>query len=544
MGIFQQLPTTPKPKVDMMLLGGGGNRKVRMKGALFVGVVILSLSLVATGQDNNSKGSGSTPSIRTTNPTAQERPAELSNFTSAKGFVLEDTTPVRLRLNRTISSADSHVGDTVDFEVLEEIRVNGTLVIPKGGPAFGTVTEAQPTRKLARGGKLEIKVDYVTLLDGERAALRAVQGGKGGGRVMAMTAGIVATGLFVLPAPFFLLMHGKDMTILKGAEITGYINEDVKLDIAKFQESKPITASASVLVASAEPDVKSKFVKLPMESGPPGEVKIDGFFLDRTYTNEYFALSYRLPAEWVVETDLVRDGLSSGKQPQTDNLLLAAVHIPQDLTDLRADSSFIVLAVTRSVHGNTENCNQYLDALTTGLRASKRAQRKSAVSEYTVAGHEFSRVNFTFRSATSDRAVICSPAREYLLLWKVEGSYWESVDEAASTIYAIAPWPVAEQPGSSKTSTQIRLSQGDSIGLLLKKVQPVYPAKARENQIRGTVRMQVVISKTGDVVNLELLEGPIELAVSAVTAVRQWKYRPYLLDGEPVAVCTEIVVNY
>ena len=516
-----------------------------MKSALFVGAVILSLSLVATGQANNWKGSGPTPETQATNPTAQERPAEPSIFTSAKGFVLEDTTPVRLRLNRTISSADSHVGDTVDFEVLQAIRVNGTLVIPKGELAFGTVTEAQPTKKLARGGKLEINVDYVRLLDSERAALRAVQGGKGGGRIMAMTAGIVATGLFVLPAPYFLFMHGKDITIPKGTELTGYINGDVKLDIAKFQESKPNTAPPLVVVTSTGPGVNSNSAKLQMESSPSdADIKIDGFFLDRTYTNDYFTLSYPLPPEWVVETDLIRNRLASGKQSQAANLLLAAVHIPQDVTDLRADSSFMVMAVTRSAHANTENCRQYLDTLATSLRASKGAKRKSEVSEYTVAGHEFSRANFEYRSGTSDRAVICSPARDYLLLWEIEGSFWESVDEAVSTIYAIAPWPPAEQPKSSKTLTQIRVSQGTSVGLLLRKVQPVYPSEARENHIRGTVRMQAVISKTGDVVNLELLEGPIELAMSAVTAVRQWKYRPYLLNGEPVAICTEVVINY
>jgi len=197
-----------------------------MRSALFAGVVVLSLFfLVATGQTNNSQGSASTSDKQTTNPTALERPAEPSNFTSAKGFVLEDATPVRLRLNRTLSSADSHVGDTVDFEVLQDISASGTLVIPKGALAFGTVTEAQPTRKLARGGRLEIKVDYVRLLDSERAALRAVHGGKGGSHVVVMTAGIVATGLFFFPAaPLFLFMHGKDITIPKGAELTGYID--------------------------------------------------------------------------------------------------------------------------------------------------------------------------------------------------------------------------------------------------------------------------------------------------------------------------------
>jgi outer membrane biosynthesis protein TonB len=56
--------------------------------------------------------------------------------------------------------------------------------------------------------------------------------------------------------------------------------------------------------------------------------------------------------------------------------------------------------------------------------------------------------------------------------------------------------------------------------------------------------MSAVISKNGDVVDLEVLDGPIELAVSAVNAVRQWKYRPHVLNGQAVEVRTEIMVNY
>src|SRR5260370_514851 len=227
-------------------------------------LVLLLLSYVLAGQTGSTQAPAATPQQPTAQPAAPQEPAETTNFTSAKGFVLEEATPVKLRFNRTVSSADSHVGDTVDFEVLQDISVNGTLVIPKGGLAFGTVTEAQPTRKLARGGKLEINVDYVKLLDRERAALRAVQGGKGGGRIMAMTAGIVGTGLFVLPAPYFLLMHGKDMVIPKGAEVTGYINGDVKLDIAKFQESKPSPTPPSVVATNTGPDVNSNSTKLTM----------------------------------------------------------------------------------------------------------------------------------------------------------------------------------------------------------------------------------------------------------------------------------------
>lgn len=104
-----------------------------------------------------------------------------------EGFVLEDGTPVRLRTGRNISSADAHVRDTLDFEVLEDVRVDGVLVIPKGGIAFATVTEAQSKRRMGRGGKLNVNIDSVRLVTHEKAPLRAIKEAKGGGHTGVMT---------------------------------------------------------------------------------------------------------------------------------------------------------------------------------------------------------------------------------------------------------------------------------------------------------------------------------------------------------------------
>lgn len=212
-------------------------------------------------------------------PAVQPQPTQ-TNFTSTKGFVLEDETPVRLRLNRTISSADAHVGDTVDFEVLDDITVNGTLVIPKGGLAFATVTEAQAKRRMARGGKLDINIDYVKLVSDEKAALRAVKDVKGGGHTGGMVGGMVATSLVFFPAaPFFLFMHGKDISIPKGTEITAYVNGDMKLDIARFQPAAPANAPASI----ASENVGTLSAKLHLESDPPGaDIEVDGSFVGNT----------------------------------------------------------------------------------------------------------------------------------------------------------------------------------------------------------------------------------------------------------------------
>lgn len=115
-------------------------------------------------------------------------PTSQALVEACKQACLEDGTPVRMRISQTVSSADAHVNDRVEFEVLEDVRVSDVLVIAKGGIAWGTVTEAQPKRRMARGGKLEIVMDSVRLVDGEKAALRATKEVQGGGHTGAMTA--------------------------------------------------------------------------------------------------------------------------------------------------------------------------------------------------------------------------------------------------------------------------------------------------------------------------------------------------------------------
>ena len=246
-----------------------------MKSMLLISSLLL-ISAFAAGQANPTSTS-SAPAAQS--PAPEQTPAS-TNYTSAKGFVLEDGTPVKLRINRTISSADAHVGDTVDFEVLEDVSLNGTLVIPKGGLAFATVTEAQAKRRMARGGKLDINIDYVKLVSSDKAALRAVKDMKGGGHTGAMVGGMVATSLVFFPAaPFFLFMHGKDISIPKGTEITAYINGDLKLDIAKFQPAseQPTVAASAVNSSSA---------KLQLESDPSGaDINVDGSFVGNTPSN-------------------------------------------------------------------------------------------------------------------------------------------------------------------------------------------------------------------------------------------------------------------
>ena len=251
-----------------------------MKVYLHLWLALVSLSCTSVAKTEKPQASSGPTAQQPAQSAVQEQPTQ-TDFTSKKGFVLEDETPVRLRLNRTISSADAHTGDTVDFETLDDITVNGTLVIPKGGLAFATVTEAQAKRRMARGGKLDINIDYVKLASGERATLRAVKDVKGGGHTGGMVGGMVATSLVFFPAaPFFLFMHGKDISIPKGTDITAYVSGDMKLDLAKFQPVVPANASAEGAASSSGGSVAAK---LQLESDPPGaDIELDGSFIGNT----------------------------------------------------------------------------------------------------------------------------------------------------------------------------------------------------------------------------------------------------------------------
>jgi protein TonB len=98
-----------------------------------------------------------------------------------------------------------------------------------------------------------------------------------------------------------------------------------------------------------------------------------------------------------------------------------------------------------------------------------------------------------------------------------------------------APTPVLQS---------LTVSQGVSQGLLIKKAQPTYPPNALQMHVEGTVELLATISKTGNISALKVLSGNPSLARAASDAVKQWKYKPYLLNGEPVEIQTQVTINF
>jgi hypothetical protein len=219
-------------------------------------------------------GTNVTPGVMP--PAALAAPVQTSLATTVSAGVpntLMDGTPVKLRLGRTISSADERVGNEVNFEVVEEVMVNDVVVIAKDSVAMATVTEAERKKNMGRGGKLDVKIDSVRMTDGKKAALTATAGGKAGGHVGAMTGAMVATSIVFFPAaPLFLFMHGKDLTIPKGTEITAYVSGDTPLTIAKVALAE--STNNVVLGAPARVSIDSNIQNC--------DVEVDGAFAGST----------------------------------------------------------------------------------------------------------------------------------------------------------------------------------------------------------------------------------------------------------------------
>src|SRR4030095_2871655 len=195
--------------------------------------------------------------------------------------VLAEDTPVRLRITQTISSGTAKLNDKVDFEVVEYVKFGDITVIPQGGTASGTVTEARTKKSFGRSGKLNVNIDYVRLANGDKVALRAVKGVTGGSRTGVMTGAVVATAIVFFPAaPLFFFIKGKNITIPKGTEITAYVAADTLINSAALaiQTGAP-TSTSTPQAESFILDLSTILVK----SNPDGaEITIDTKYMGTT----------------------------------------------------------------------------------------------------------------------------------------------------------------------------------------------------------------------------------------------------------------------
>jgi protein TonB len=108
----------------------------------------------------------------------------------------------------------------------------------------------------------------------------------------------------------------------------------------------------------------------------------------------------------------------------------------------------------------------------------------------------------------------------------------------------ISSTPTASIVPKLEQVKRIRISQGVTQGMVVRKVSPIYPKLALSARVTGVVQLKAIISRSGEIKELQVVSGHPILVPAALDAVKQWRYRPYLLNGEPVEVETNITVTF
>jgi hypothetical protein len=155
-------------------------------------------------------------------------------------LALRDGTPIRLRLARDLTFTNIKPGEMADFEILDDLRIGGLLVMTHGVRATATIVQAEPKTRAVRGGKLGVSLAALPLLNGDKVAIRAAQVVPGAAHVEPRRIHRVATAgepqrISVRPAaPSWLFEYGTGEAFPTGTGITVYIDGDIQLDPARF----------------------------------------------------------------------------------------------------------------------------------------------------------------------------------------------------------------------------------------------------------------------------------------------------------------------
>ncbi len=145
--------------------------------------------------------------------------------------------PVRLRLTENVSSAHTKMDDIVQFEVLEDVVFEHSLLIERGASAWGTVTDAHPKKRMGRAGTVEVQIDFAMLANGDKIALKHTEEADRHGHTGLMVGLMVPTAVVDWPvAPLWLLMHGKESVIKDGRDFVAFTDSAVDLDRVDFEQ--------------------------------------------------------------------------------------------------------------------------------------------------------------------------------------------------------------------------------------------------------------------------------------------------------------------
>ena len=162
------------------------------------------------------------------------RNAAAIQSTAPVALALHDGAPIRLRLARDLTFTNVKPGEMADFEILDDLRIDGLLVIAHGVRVSASISEAEPKTRMGRGGKLGVNLDSIPLLNGAKVAIRAAKESQAPGTTESTGVATAAADMVRPAAPTLLFAYGKGEAFPAGTAIAVYIDGEFKLDPARF----------------------------------------------------------------------------------------------------------------------------------------------------------------------------------------------------------------------------------------------------------------------------------------------------------------------
>jgi TonB family protein len=292
---------------------------------------------------------------------------------------------------------------------------------------------------------------------------------------------------------------------------------------------------------------------------------------NNTYTNDCLGFSLAIPDGWQVNSQLLG---ADGKASHVAKGVLFLLVIDQQKPGSALKRAGLY---ARDASASAASAQEFVSAAIHGQVTLDPEHRQLVRDTFSVdyGGKHFSRADYkqTLANGTTFYlAFIYTKFRGHYIGGNLAAGSPDELDQTANSLQRISFLEDVQNPKcvmrgddnattggvpggviSSKPTTStsdpgavqlVRISSGVSTGLLIRKVAPHYPEDARAARIQGQVVLQAEIDKNGNVENLSLISGHPLLAPAAIEAVKQWQYKPYLLNGQPVKVETQVIVNF
>jgi TonB family protein len=300
---------------------------------------------------------------------------------------------------------------------------------------------------------------------------------------------------------------------------------------------------AFAVLISSPAGAQSTGTALSKEPGPE-----HGTIVGNTYANESLGFLFPIPDGWQVNRDTVgaeREGEAERTPGGGLELLVLDQHLTRPFRN-----RIVVTALDATLTSLTTK--EYVSKMV-GVQVARDGRKLVRdATDVEIAGKQFYRSDYVqpVPGGALAEAFVCTKFRGYYLGWTFVAGSPEELEELVNSLQRLSfrdeskPIVVVVPPASSQLPLHVRVSQGVSTGLLVTKVQPRYPDDAKQARIQGWVVLKAEIDKNGDVEDVSLVSGHPTLAPAAIEAVKQWKYKPYLLNGQPVAVETQVTVAF